>query len=80
LGHTSNDETDYRRRLQRTGNDDNSQTDALTENGDRLSCADFERRYQAMPQVKQESELVSGVAHDIPVTPQKSCGELATET
>lgn len=30
------------------------------ENGDRLSRAEFERRYQAMPQVKR-AELIEGV-------------------
>jgi Uma2 family endonuclease len=32
------------------------------ENGDRLTCAEFERRYEAMPELKK-AELIEGVVH-----------------
>jgi hypothetical protein len=32
------------------------------ENGDRLSRAEFERRYQAMPQLRK-AELIEGIVH-----------------
>lgn len=44
------------------------------ENGDRLSRAEFERRYQAMPQVKR-AELIEGVVYMASPLRLKSHGE-----
>jgi hypothetical protein len=44
------------------------------ENGDRLSRSEFERRYQAMPQVKK-AELVEGVVYMAAALRIKSHGQ-----